>query len=139
MRSALWGLLSLVALAGCEQASDLFFGPSFVDIASDRTKLIDGLQSYASVEEIKRLFPEWKVIENSGLKPGDKRPPINIYSVAVKNYSHLNCRGELRLTFFNNRLMEAWFIPDEFEKYIELLKKQEGISFQAGPDSHGWP
>lgn len=132
-------VLSLGGTVGCDEISDLFSQPSFVDVASERTRLINGLESYSSIEESRKLFPVWEVKEDSGLRQGDKKPPFSIYIVAIKDYSHLDFRGELRLTFFNNRLMEAWFIPREFEKYVDALRVREGVEFKVSKESHRWP
>ena len=123
-------LLLLCAISGCDEIADHFSSISFVDVASEHTKLISGIDSYQGVEEAKRKFPVWEVIEQSSLGPKDKRPPFNIYKVEIKNYSHLGVSGELHLGFFNNRLMETRFYPDSFDKYVELLKEKERLTFR---------
>lgn len=123
-----------VFVSACDEITDYFSSTSFVDVAAERAKLINGLESYLSIDETKRRLPSWEVIEQSGLKPQDTRPPFNIYKVAVKNYSHLGISGELHVQFFNNRLLSTWFYPDAFDKYIQLLKDKEGVTFQESRD-----
>ena len=122
------------AFSGCDEIADRFSSISFVDVAPDHAKLINGIESYQSIEEAKKKFPVWEVIEQSSLGPEDQRPPFYIYKVAIKNYSHLGIFGELQLSFFNDRLndrlMETWFYPDSFDKYFEVLKEKEGLAFQ---------
>jgi hypothetical protein len=102
---------------------------SYTEIAKDRTKLINGFESYQSIEKVKAMFKNdtssWIVIEDS--KSGNDNAPFNIYTVEIKNYSHLGFIGDLRLDFFNNRLEETWFYPVEYDKYVDLLVKKEGI------------
>jgi hypothetical protein len=119
--------LLIAAWKGTDSIGD--YSISFVDVAPERTKLISGIDSYQSIEEAKNKFPVWQVIEQSSLSPKDKRPPFNIYKVSIKNYSHLGISGELQVEFFNNRLMETRFLPDQFEKYVELLVQKEHLKF----------
>lgn len=127
-------ILCGMSVAACDETTDYFSSTSFVDVASEHVKLINGLESYLSINETKRRLPSWDVIEQSGLKPQDKRPPFNIYKVAVKNYSHLGISGELHVQFFNNRLLSTWFYPDALDKYMQLLKDKEGLTFQKSRD-----
>lgn len=128
-------LLLLWAISGCEEIADHFSSISFIDVAAQRTKLINGIESYQSIEEARRLFPVWEVVEQSSLGPEDNRPPFNIYKVSIKKYSHLGILGELHLLFFNNRLMETWFYPGSFDKYVNLLEKKERLELQE--ELHG--
>ncbi|MDP1948641.1 MAG: hypothetical protein Q8L77_14195 [Nitrospirota bacterium] len=132
-------LCSLLAwmIAGCDQ--DVLYATSFTEVATERAKLIDGIESYQSTEEAKHQFQKWEVIEESGLAPGDKRPPFNIYVVAINNYSHLDYSGKLHLKFFNNRLVEARFYPSSFEKYVERLKENDKLTFNITDKSAGTP
>ena len=123
-------LLLFGAFSGCDEIADRYSSISFVDVAPDHAKLINGIESYQSIEAAKKKFPVWEVIEQSSLGPKDQRPPFNIYKVAIKNYSHLGISGELHLGFFNDRLMETWFYPDSFDKYFEVLKEKGGLAFQ---------
>lgn len=122
---------------GCDE--DLLYSMSFTEVATERSKLIDGIESYQSIEEAKRRLPEWKMIENSSLAPGDPRPPFTIYVVSIKNYSHLDYAGELHLKFFNNRLAEARFYPNSFEQYVDRLKEIEKLTFSVTDKSYGTP
>lgn len=122
---------------GCDE--DVLYSMSFTEVATERTKLIDGIESYESIEETKHRFKEWEVIENSSLRPGDKRPPFNIYVVSIKDYSHLSYAGDLHLKFFNNRLSEVRFYPHNFEKYVERLKESDKLTFNITDKSAGTP
>lgn len=124
-------------LAACDQ--DMLYATSFTEVATERTKLIDGIESYQSTEEAKRRFQKWEVIESSNLAPGDKRPPFSIHVVAIDNYSHLGHSGTLHLKFFNNRLAEARFYPSSFDQYVERLKAADKLTFKITETSAGVP
>ena len=138
MKSSQWAkalfLLCFGLLFACEQVFDYFSSTTFVDVAKERSKLINGIESYQSIEEAKKQFPVWEEIEQSTLGPRDKRPRFDIYKVSIKNYSHLGISGELHVQFFNDRLMETWFYPSAFDKYLDLLIKKEGLVFRDGQD-----
>lgn len=107
---------------------------SFVSRVKDPAMLIDGFASYQSVEGVKKRLEQaalfWQVLEDSHLGQKDRRPPFNIYTISVRGYTHLSCAGELIFYFFNDRLMETRFFPDEPHEYISSLKKHFGASFQ---------
>jgi hypothetical protein len=127
----------VLMIAACDQ--DVLYATSFTEVATERTKLIDGIESYQTMEEAKRRFQKWEVIENSSLASGDKRPPFSIYVVAIDNYSHLGHSGTLHLKFFNNRLAEARFYPSNFDKYVERLKEADKLTFKVTESSAGLP
>lgn len=129
-------LLALM-VAACDQ--DVLYATSFTEVATERTKLIDGIESYQSMEEAKRRFQKWDVIENTSLTPGDKRPPFSIHVVAIDNYSHLGHSGTLRLKFFNNRLAEARFYPSSFNQYVERLREADKLVLKITETSAGLP
>lgn len=114
---------------GCR---DNYTSVSFVKVESERTKLIDGIESYQTIDEFKgflsRSSLQWEVSKDSQSSPKG-RPPFNMYTITIKNYSHLGLSGSLIVTFFNNRLLATTFYPSDFGKYIALLSKAEGITF----------
>jgi len=102
IRTGVFCSFLVLMIAGCDQ--DSLYTTSFIDVASKRTKLIDGIESDQSTEKTKRRFPKWEVVEKSSLSPGDKRPLFSIEVVAINEYSHLGHSGTLHLKFFNDRL-----------------------------------
>ncbi len=110
---------------------------SFVKVESTRTKLINGIESYQSIDDFKSYLGhnslQWKVDEDG--KPTPKgRPPFNIYEITIDNYSHLGFGGELTVVFFNNRLLEARFFPSDVKNYITALEK-DGIRFDNNQEA----
>lgn len=121
----LFCLLLFWLLAGCW---DDYASVSFVKVESEHTKLINGIESYQSIDDFKGFLArnslQWEESED---KPSPKgRPPFNIHTITLKNYSHLGFPADLEIEFFNNRLMSTTFRPSAVEKYIEALGK-EGI------------
>ena len=99
-----------------------------------------GLTSYSSKTDVLSGFADGHrtdVTENSSLGPNDKRPPFSIYTVRVSNVSDLGVAGELRLDFFNDRLMGAWFYPDDVPAYqAAMLSRRANVT--AAPGVETW-
>jgi hypothetical protein len=89
------------------------------------TKLIDGIKSYQSIEEFKRtlILKGYREEEFSG------ENFEHIFLITVPEYADLNHSGELVSSFYNNRLLETRFYPDEIDEYIKILAKNQGIEF----------
>jgi hypothetical protein len=113
---------------------------SFVDVAKVRTKLINEIESYQHPDEFKKtLDPKiytWKI---SGKiwdgHVGKWRPPYVFYNIEIMDYSYLGFQGKLKVDFFNNRLMETTFYPSYFDKFVEKLKKKEGLKLDKNIDN----
>lgn len=120
-------LLPFSLLVGCQ---DGYLSTSFVKVETERTKLINGIESYQSIDEFKgflnRSLLQWEVCEVS--QPSSKgRPPFDLYTIKIKSYSHLGFSGEVYIDFFNNRLSGITFYSSDVEKYFEALKNSAGI------------
>ena len=115
----------LLCLAGCKD------NVSFVKVESERTKLICGIESYQSIDDFKLFLSKSKIQweESKGQSSIKGRPPFDMYTIIVKNYSHLDSMGELNIGFFNNRLIGTTFYPNQMEAYLHALEKYEGIKF----------
>ena len=106
---------------------------SFIKVESERTKLIDRIESYQDINEFKGFLNrgsfQWELNEDS--RPAPKgRPPFNMSIVIIKNFTHNGFSGELSVGFFNNRLISTTFYPyNNTEKYIKTLDETEGIKF----------
>lgn len=107
---------------------------SFVGRVKEPAMLIDNFSSYQSIDEVKKRLEQvallWQVREDSHLGQEDRRPLFDIYAVSVKGYTHLSCAGELLLFFFNNRLMETRFFPDNPSEYLSSLERYSKITLQ---------
>ncbi|MBU1043188.1 MAG: hypothetical protein KJ915_02175 [Candidatus Omnitrophica bacterium] len=109
---------------------------SFIEIQSERTKLIDGIESYQSINEFKGFLKlsslQWE--ENTNPLSPKGRPPFNITTITIKNYLHLDYSGELIVSFFNNRLTSTNFYPKDVVGYFEAISK-EGVTFDSNQEA----
>jgi hypothetical protein len=123
-------------MSGC---SDNYTSTSFTEVSLDRTRLIDGIKSYQSIEEFKIFLADssfqWK--ESKDQPSPERKPPFNVHTITINNYSHLGITGELTVIFFNNRLMETDFYPYVVNRYIDTntLYRAEGLKFDNGGES----
>jgi len=84
-----------------------------------------GLVSFSGRDSVLAEFSkdhQVRVIEDSKLAAGDPRPAFSIYTVRVPNASDKGFSGELRLNFFNDRLMEVRFYPDDVSAYRSAMR-----------------
>jgi len=63
--------------------------------------------------------------EKTKANPDDHRPRHDFFETKGP-FSDLGVSGQLELTFYNNRLMEAQFTPSESEHYFRLLSERLG-------------
>ncbi len=117
-----FAILAIVLFTACEEYSST---PSFVEVLQERTALIGDLKSYQTISDVRSslgpLAEKWEVLEDSGKGSKSSKPPFEIFTAVVHGYVHEGFRGDLRLTFFNNRLMSTWFYPDDLAGYRKAL------------------
>jgi hypothetical protein len=46
-------------------------------------------------------------------------------TVELASFEHLNHKGALQITLFNDRLLGMWFYPEDPEGYLEVLRQSE--------------
>lgn len=99
---------------------------AYTSTVTNPVAMLSDFQSYQSVDTVTRH------LEKGGYKPElDSRrqrvpegvPPNNLDVVRVPAYRHLGVGGTLELQFFNDRLYQADFQPDEPEAYRVALRK----------------
>lgn len=117
---------SVILLAGYRNQSNVISEQAIM-----RVKLMFNLESYMSPEEARQCLgskaTSWEKEEESDIDNIETHSSDNYYSVSIKNFSHLNLSGELRLTFLNKQLMMIMFFPEEFYPYAETLIKNEKL------------
>ena len=64
--------------------------------------------------------------ENSKTNPDDRSRPRHDFLEMKGPFSDLGVTGQLELTFYNDRLMNARFTPSESERYFGLLSQRFG-------------
>lgn len=131
--------ISALVLIGCQD---------YLDTQFPKVDLIDTVKSYTSESEIRHSLKVedslWVVVDSSGLSSKDRRPKFENKTVEVKAYSHLKCPGILHLHFFNDRLMEVRFFPEDFVIYLQAVEEEEKMKFSPdgkisiGPNKRVW-
>jgi hypothetical protein len=109
---------------------------NFTEIETARASLFPGFESYASREEVVPKLSrevEVKVIEDASLDKGSTKPPYRTYTISVVPMRHLDHRGRLLLTFFNNRLLHTLFYPENLDGYVKVLR-QSGVAVAPGQE-----
>lgn len=126
-------LFCLISGSGCH---DNGASVSFVKVESERTKLIDGIESYQGIQEVKGFLAQNSIRWNeSEDKPSPKgRPPYNVHVITLNNYAHLGVSGELVITFFNNRLAATTFYPLDVEKYVAAVTNKELVQLKLNKE-----
>ncbi len=105
-------------LLACER------GPAedFTGVEPDAETLLGRFPSYATPDAVARTVGvPWTVQEESSLPLDDARPRYDLLTVAVSPWTDHGHAGELRLTFFNARLMSCAFYPREPGAYRAAL------------------
>lgn len=108
--------------------------------------LFDGLRQGMSQEEVRVALgvdrDKWKIVEQRKYAGNERRPAWSESEVSAGAYSHLDCGGELFVSFVDGGLDNTWFYPDDVEAYRFALEKKEGAKFvhptvSLGPGKKG--
>lgn len=114
-------IFTVIILANCVSSS-------FDDVSSIRTGLAANLKSYMSIKDAEKQLgisvKRWKVIEDTKIRGSIFRAAYHMYTVGLEKYRLFNTEGQLRLSFFNNRLMKTQFYPEDFRSFAISLKKE---------------
>lgn len=117
-------LVLVLACAACEEFGST---PSFLEVKKDRSRLFANLESYQSISEVRSalipLAEHWEIVEDSGKDHDSSRPPFAIFTATIHGYKTGGDAGDLKVTFFNNRLMSTWFYPDNPERFADDLDR----------------
>lgn len=135
-RRPLYWLAGAIVLAGLGASywyAEYVRGPQphpesaqFRALAEPRLELIEGLQSYESETPLRQaLEAAGYTVQRRELKrpPSAKYPPRQMVTLTVDGYRHLQVEGQLGLEFFNDRLMEVDFRPDDPAAYAPRLHR----------------
>src|ERR1051326_5745019 len=93
-----------------------------------------GLRSRTSPSEAKvdlaGRIQEWRVVEHT-VRPGtNKRPSFDGLIVSAGRVTDLGVTGELRLLFFNGKLVTTWFYPEDATPYKARLVQSRSLVFR---------
>lgn len=94
------------------------------------SEVIGGLHGGSPPDAVRNLLnsrgfnPGWT--ENSKTNPDDHSRPRHDFLEMKGPFADLGVKGQLELTFYNDRLMDAKFVPFESEQYFGLLSQRLG-------------
>jgi hypothetical protein len=99
---------------------------AYTSVVPDRVQLMGTLRSYDSVQIVSDQLQKGGYTSKSSqiTKPKMRHyPPFRTDTLDIDGYKHLGQAGHLTLEFFNDRLYQAYFIPDKPAAYLALLRK----------------
>lgn len=101
---------------------------AYLHVPALRIKLIGSFDSYAKVSDATATLAAagytWVHRKNHRM-PDPEFPPRDLDTVTVEKYKHQGSAGMLILKFFNNRLYEAEFKPEDAAGYASALRRAE--------------
>ena len=89
--------------------------------------MVDLFRSYEDLETVTKAlttagYDGWSV-DSRRAEDSPRYPPYALDTVQLSGYKHLENKGALTLRFFNNRLFQAEFVPDDAEAYARRVRK----------------
>ncbi len=99
-------------------------------IVENPTELIGGTQSYQSIISLINYLKKDNIkydISQGERIVNDLRPPFHIDILVVNEYIHLGHTGKLKCVFFNDRLQETIFYPNDTLSYLNILKDKKNV------------
>jgi hypothetical protein len=100
---------------------------AFTRIESERVRLLGPYRSYQGVDEVvvglerSGFLP---IVESRHLPVRDGVPPRNLDTVTVNQYRHWDVPGRLELQFFNDRLYQTEFEPEDADHYVAAQRRE---------------
>ncbi|MES2489545.1 MAG: hypothetical protein V4607_07095 [Pseudomonadota bacterium] len=82
-------------------------------------------QSYSTLETVRAALTKdgYTFVTKSSHTPfSELYPPHDMDTLSVESYTHLDNDGALNLEFFNNRLYEVEFVPEDPASYARALR-----------------
>ena len=89
--------------------------------------IMDAFRSYEDVATVTKSlssagYDNWTA-QSRHAEDSPRYPPYALDTVQVSEYTHLENKGALTLRFFNNRLLQAEFVPNDAEAYARRVRK----------------
>lgn len=99
----------------------------FTAVVDDPVRLIGTFRSYASVDTV--MFELERagfspIMETSSSRSRVGVPPRDLTTVTVSQYRHWKVAGKLTLQFFNDRLYQSEFEPEDDETYAKAQHRE---------------
>jgi hypothetical protein len=114
-------------------ACDMARSEDFEAVAAERAQLAAGLLSYSSPSVARQLLgvdsTRWTLLEDTKYEGRSSRPAYRMQIVLVPDQAVDGTRGDLELRFFNDRLLETYFCPDDYAEFLRrLAERYPGIA-----------
>lgn len=84
-------------------------------------ELAAGFVSYTDVATTQATYPRAVTLTDIRRPATDAHPPRALVTLELRPFNHLDSPGRLTLDFFNDRLMEVTFYPDNATAYAPSL------------------
>jgi hypothetical protein len=97
---------------------------AFSERAADGVPMADFFLSYEPIADVeaKLTYEQLRAEHTASHKPPSRHyPPRDLDTLEVDGFTHLGQRGKITLEFFNDRLYEARFEPEELRGYVKRL------------------
>jgi hypothetical protein len=118
------GLVLFVCLGFIVLWFCFFKEETYQEIENPSVKLIDTFDSYSSIAQTKSQIPaDLAWVFHKGTV-ADNRPYRRVDDLIINDFPFLGQSGQLRLTFFNDRLMCATFYPVQIDKFVQIIKEK---------------
>lgn len=119
--------IAIAGLAFCGWWFGYFYSIDFQDTVSDTALFIGNIQSYQPVlpflAQLRAQSLSFKIESPTLTQEKSSRPPFDITTVTVGQFSHLGYAGELIVDFFNDRLVGLRFYPSNIIGYRQALAR----------------
>jgi hypothetical protein len=98
----------------------------YTAVETTRVELINGLRSYESLESIQATLAQGNFASELSTinkdTQGGRYPPYRSDTLVIAKYQHAGIEGRLTLEFFNDRLYQSHFAPQQPTEYLRWLR-----------------
>jgi hypothetical protein len=98
----------------------------YTAVEATRVDLINGLRSYESLESIQATLAQQNFASELSTinkdTQGGRYPPYRSDTLVIAKYQHAGIEGRLTLEFFNDRLYQTHFVPQQPTEYLRWLR-----------------
>ncbi len=110
------------------------------------SRLFKPMFSYWSFEKVKDKLDlkDWEVLEDRRPLASDERPKFQMLQIKVKGYTDSGFKGDLVLSFYNDRLMKTQFYVADIKEYVKAAQSDQNfglgtdLSGEIAPSTHIW-
>ncbi len=115
-------VLLVLSLYGCDSRYNI---DDYLKVEDVRSNLTYGLTSYITFDEVKAKLQlqegDFIIVENNNASEQPGIPPFDIFTIKIASAQIADHNGGLVLSFFNSRLMEMRYYPNEIDDFVEKI------------------